>query len=381
MWKTYNLLCAFKRCQYVSAYWNSQKVERLRQLGPRKGKYFVMKINVSTFGELNGEAVKAFTLSNANGMSVTLLNYGGIIKEINFPNAEGDLISCVQTFETLQDYIDDPSYRGAIVGRYANRIGHGTFTLNGTQYTLDKNGSEHNLHGGLQGFHKKLWHASTQELADSASVSFTLTSPDGEGGFPGNVSVEACYTLNNDNELSLVMTATTDKETPLSFTQHAYFTLSNETKVGNTLLHIDAESVTDADSSLLPTGELVDVKGTPFDFSSLTEIAQKANQQPSHPLYDRVGGYDHNYVLRRKDANEPQATVKALDTGISMELFTTLPGLQLYTGSLTSDEQLGALCLEPQHFPDAPNKPMFPNCFVKPGETFKSSIRYKFSAQ
>ena len=339
-----------------------------------------MKINVSAFGEVAGEVVNAFTLSNDNGMSVTLLNYGGIIKEIQVPNAEGELVSCVQSYNTLQDYIDDPSYRGAIVGRYANRIGHGTFTLNGVQYALDKNGGEHNLHGGLAGFHKKVWAAKTQESDDKVSVTFTLTSPDGEGGFPGTVNVEACYSLNQDNELCLVITANTDHETPLSFTQHAYFTLSNDAKVGNTLLHIDADKVTDADTTLLPTGDLVDVANTPFDFTTLTAIKQRAEQINSHPLFDRVGGYDHNYVLRNAPEHSPQAIVKALDTGITMALFTNLPGLQFYTGGLKSDDQLGALCLEPQHFPDAPNKPEFPNCFVKPGETFTASMRYKFSA-
>ena len=340
-----------------------------------------MKINVSTFGEVAGNAVNAFTLTNNNAMTVTLLNYGGIIKEIHFPNAKGELISCVQTFDTLQGYIDDPSYRGAIVGRFANRIGHGTFTLNDKQYRLDKNGGDHNLHGGLAGFHKKVWEAKTQESSDSASVTFSLTSYDGEGGFPGNITVEACYTLNQDNELSLVITATTDKETPLSFTQHAYFTLSNEEKVGNTLLQIDAKKVTDADSTLLPTGDLLDVGNTPFDFTTLTAIKQRAEQTGSHPLFDNVGGFDHNYVLQTVSENTPQAVVKALDTGLTMELFTSLPGLQFYTGSLTNDDQLGALCLEPQHFPDAPNKPSFPNCFVKPHEKYKETIRYKFSAE
>lgn len=340
-----------------------------------------MKINVSTFGEVSGKAVNAFTLSNDNGMSVTLLNYGGIIKELYFPNAKGELISCVQTFDTLQGYIGDASYRGAIVGRYANRIGHGTFTLNGQQYTLDKNGGEHNLHGGHSGFHKKLWQASTQESSETASVTFTLSSHDGEGGFPGNISVEACYTLNQQNELTLVIKATTDKETPLSFTQHAYFTLSNDEKVGSTLLHIDAKKVTDADSTLLPTGDLVDVADTPFDFTSFSAIKERAEQANSHPLFERVGGYDHNYVLQPAHENSPQATVKAPDTGLTMELFTSLPGLQFYTGSLKDSIQLGALCLEPQHFPDAPNKPSFPNCFVKPGETYEETIRYKFSAE
>ena len=338
-----------------------------------------MKINVSVFGEVDGKDVCAYTLNNTNGMSVTLLNYGGIIKEINVTNTQGRVVSCVQTFDTLQEYIDDPSYRGAIVGRYANRIGKGTFTLNGEQYQLDKNGGEHNLHGGLAGFHKKVWQANVQELSDSASVIFNLTSPDGEGGFPGNVEVYATYTLNNDNELSLELSATTDKETPLSFTQHAYFTLSEDAKVGKTLLYIDAETVTDADDTLLPTGKLVEVRDTPFDFLTSTAIAKRATQHQSHPLFDMVGGYDHNYVLRAPGGEEPQATVNAVDTRIAMSLHTTLPGLQFYTGNLQNDDQLGALCLEPQHFPDAPNKPEFPNCFVKPNETFKASIKYTFS--
>ena len=339
-----------------------------------------MKINVSTFGEIAGKTVQAFTLTNNNAMSVTLLNYGGIIKEIHFPNAKDELISCVQTFDTLQGYIEDPSYRGAIVGRFANRIGHGAFTLNGKQYTLDKNGGDHNLHGGLAGFHKKVWEAKTLESSDSVSVIFTSTSHDGEGGFPGNIIVEACYTLSQDNELSLNITATTDKETPLSFTQHAYFTLSNEEQVGNTLIKIDAKKVTDADSSLLPTGDLVDVGNTPFDFTSLTAIKQRVEQTNSHPLFDSVGGFDHNYVLQNTSDDNPQAVVKAVDTGVTMELFTSLPGLQFYTGSLKERDQLGALCLEPQHFPDAPNKPLFPNCFVKPNEKYQEIIRYRFSA-
>lgn len=340
-----------------------------------------MKVDVSAFGEIDGATVYQYVLNNNNGMKVALLNYGGIIKEIVLLDKHGNQKHCVQTFNTLQEYINDESYRGAIVGRYANRIGHGKFSLDGQLYQLDKNGGEHNLHGGLAGFHKKVWHGQYSESEDSVSVTFTLNSPDGEGGFPGNVSVAAHYTLNNDNELSLHITANTDKATPMSFTQHAYFTLGNEKTIGNTLLYIDADQVTDADETLLPTGELVSVEGTEFDFRELSVIKEKAASSPASALYKMVGGYDHNYVLNTSAENAMQALVKAEDTGISMVLSTNLPGLQFYTGSLSSPEQLGALCLEPQQFPDAPNKAQFPNCIVQPGETLHANFRYQFSVQ
>lgn len=340
-----------------------------------------MKIDVSAFGEVQGKPVHKYALHNANGMQVVLLNYGGIIKEISLLDKHGERKHCVQTFETLKQYIDDASYRGAIVGRYANRIGQGKFTLDGVEYQLDKNGGEHNLHGGLDGFHKKVWQASYSKSDESVSVTFTLVSPDGEGGFPGNVSVSARYTLDNENQLSLHINATTDKATPLSFTQHAYFTLSNANTVGSTQLQIDADEVTDADTSLLPTGALVPVEDTPFDFRDLTAIATRSEGDLSSELYNRVGGYDHNFVLRVPERNRPQAVVKAHDSGVTMSLFTNLPGLQFYTGSLSEEKQMGALCLEPQHFPDAPNKAHFPNCIVQPNEAFHASFRYAFNVE
>ena len=338
-----------------------------------------MNIEISKFGEIDGVLVKEFTLTNANDMQVKLLNYGGIIKDIILTDNVGKRKHCVQSFDSLDEYIDDPSYRGAIVGRYANRIGNAEFWLEGKHYVLDKNGGEHNLHGGLAGFHKKVWEASVDKTDEQISVLLTLSSPDGEGGFPGNVEVKACYTLTNDDILSLEITATSDKATPLSFTQHAYFTLSNDKHVGSTLLQIDADKVTDADTTLLPTGTFIDVADTAFDFRRLTKIHERATSQDPIPLFQMVGGYDHNYVLRNAEQDAPQARVKALDTGINMALYTSLPGLQFYTGSLQTEQQLGALCLEPQHFPDAPNKPHFPSSIVYPGQVVQMSMRYEFS--
>lgn len=338
-----------------------------------------MRVVESEFGKFEGKPVSQFLLANDNGMEVRLLNFGGIIHSIQVPDKSGAPHACVQTFDTLQHYIDDASYRGAIVGRYANRIGQATFSLNGVDYQLDKNGGEHNLHGGLSGFHKKLWNAKVISTSTSASVHFSLHSADGEGGFPGNVHVDAVYTLNQDNELSLQFNATTDKATPLSLTQHAYFTLSREANVANTQVCIAANQVTDADATLLPTGEMVAVANTPFDFTSLTAIAQQ--QQKSHPLFESVGGYDHNYVLNHRHSKDAQAVVHAEDTGLTMKLFTNLPGIQFYTGNLRSSEQLGALCLEPQYFPDSPNQAHFPSCIITPQQPFDAFIRYQFSAE
>lgn len=336
-----------------------------------------MKVVESDFGTIDGKVVTQFLLRNDKGMEVRLLNYGGIIHDIKVPDNNAELHGCVQSLDSLQHYINDEGYHGAIVGRYANRIGQGAFTLNGIEYQLEKNGGEHNLHGGLSGFHKKMWQAKTSATAHTASVHFSLLSVDGESGFPGNVRVEAVYTLNQDNELSLRLNATTDKATPISLTQHAYFTLSREASVVNTQVKINAREVTDADATLLPTGKFVEVAATPFDFTALTPIASQLDK--THPLFDMVGGYDHNYVLRDSQDSEEQAQVYAEDTGISMKVFTNLPGIQFYTGNLRTSQQLGALCLEPQYFPDSPNQPHFPCCIITPDTPFNAYIKYQFN--
>ena len=335
-----------------------------------------MKVQSTEFGVYQGKVVNAFTLINDNGMKVTLLSLGGIIHDIQVPDRAGQLHACVQSLPDLHAYIDDPSYKGAIVGRFANRIGNATFTLDNAVYKLDKNGGEHNLHGGIAGFHKKVWQSKVCKSDSEASVHFSLSSEDGEGGFPGNVEVTAVYTLSNDNALLLELHATTDKATPLSLTQHAYFTLSKQATVGTTEVQIHSQKIADVDSTLLPTGHYVDVANTPFDFSQQKAIETQSNK--SHPLYELVCGYDHNYVLLPSVEGQPQAKVASSDTGICMSLYTDLPGLQFYTGSLQSTSQLGALCLEPQYFPDSPNRPEFPDCIATPEAPYKAYIRYTF---
>lgn len=336
-----------------------------------------MNIEATEFGEIQGNSVTQYTLSNENGMQVKILTYGGIIHELTIPDRQGKRHSCVQSCGSLAQYIEDESYRGAIVGRYANRIGHAQFSLNDTVYNLDKNGGEHNLHGGLSGFHKQIWQARTEQTADVVSLHLTHFSPDGEGGFPGNVTVHAVYRLDNTNTLQLQFYATTDKATPFSLTQHAYFTLSNGETVHTTQVQIDAEQITEVDNTLLPTGKLISVANTPFDFTSLTAIGDKS--QTGHPLFNLVGGYDHNFVLAKPTDDKPQAQVYAQDTGINMALYTSLPGIQFYTGNIQGDAQLGSLCLEPQHFPDAPNQPNFPNCIIDENNPYRAEIRYQFN--
>ena len=336
-----------------------------------------MNIEAAEFGVIKEQSVTQYTLCNANGMDVKILTYGGIIHELTFPDRHGNKHSCVQSCRSLSDYVNDESYRGAIVGRFANRIGHGQFKLNETLYKLDKNGGEHNLHGGLSGFNKKIWQARTEQNDDEVTLHLEHFSPDGEGGFPGNVNVHAVYSLDNSNTLKLKFYATTDKATPLSLTQHAYFTLSNAATVHSTQLQIDANQVNEVDDTLLPTGNFQNVNATPFDFTALTTIDERC--RIDHPLYAMVGGYDHNFVLNQSNLNQPQAQVYAQDTGIKMALFTSMPGIQFYTGSLQGDSQLGALCLEPQHFPDAPNQPNFPNCIIDEEHPYQAEIHYQFS--
>ncbi len=340
-----------------------------------------MRVDVSEFGQVESNTVEVFTLQNSQGMQVEILTYGGIIHRIAMPDGKGNIHDCVQSYSDINGYVEDPSYRGAIVGRFANRIGHGTFALNGIRYELDQNGGDHNLHGGLAGFHKKLWKGTAIQSDTAVGVELTLTSEDGEGGFPGNLEITAIYTLSDSNTLTLTMQAKTDAPTPISMTQHAYFTLSKSDSVESTSLFINASQITEADATLLPTGKLVDVANTPFDFTTSTVIGERSQGtgRGAMPLYDMVGGYDHNYVLNQDDTNTPQAVVYASDTGIEMELHTNLPGIQFYTGSLNSSPQLGALCLEPQHYPDAPNRPEFPNCIATPDKPFEAVISYQFA--
>jgi aldose 1-epimerase len=345
------------------------------------------------FGQLpDGTAVEAFTFTNASGMSVTAITYGGIITSLKVPDKAGQLADVVLGYDSLQGYLDKSPFFGCIVGRYGNRIGKGTFTLDGKTYTLPINNGENHLHGGPQGFDKKVWKAEPFEHGDLVGVVFTHTSPDGDMGYPGTLAMKVTYTLTSDNTLRFDYEATTDKATPVNLTQHTYFNLAGAGS-GDILKHeieIKADRYTPVDAGLIPTGQLATVEGTPFDFRKATAIGARIDAD--HPQIKAGGGYDHNMVFTRAAAGlEPVVTVHEPTTGRTMTVATTQPGVQFYTGNFLDGTITGkggkvypkrsGLCLETQHFPDSPNKPEFPTTILKPGETYRESTAYTFGVR
>ncbi len=342
-------------------------------------------ITEKPFGVFENEAVTQYTITNANGMRVSIINYGGTVTNIITPDKDKQMADIVLGFDSLSGYLQKTNpYFGCIVGRYGNRIAKGKFTLDGKTYQLTLNNNGNTLHGGLRGLDKVIWQAS-KPVGDSSLV-LTCTSKDGDQGFPGNLKVEVVYTVSSDNALQINYSATTDKPTPINLTNHSYFNLSGgkEPTVLNHEIVINANKYTAVDTLLIPTGQLPDVKGTPMDFTSAKAIGKQ--------LASVKGGYDHNWVLD-KTANELAKAATAYDaaSGRFMEVFTTEPGLQFYTGNFLDAtlqgknnsvyEQHAAFCMETQHFPDGPNQPAFPNTILKPGETYKSVTRYKFSVK
>lgn len=338
-------------------------------------------ITQKDWGEFDGKKVSLFTLVNGNGTTITISNYGGTVTSFITPDKNGKRSSIIIGFDSLQPYLQKPPYFGALVGRYANRIGDAKFSLDGEEYTLAANNGKNHLHGGLKGFDKVVWDAS---VADDKVPSLTLKylSKDGEEGYPGKLNVTVQYTLTNDDELKIEYNAETDRATPVNLTNHSYFNLTGD--VNNTILEhtlmLDADNYTPVDSTLIPTGQIKSVKGTPFDFTSAKKIGQD---------FDAVaGGYDHNWVLNKKDSSlQKVAELSDSVSGRSMEVYTTQPGLQFYTGNFldgtftnrdgTPIKQHTALCLETQHFPDSPNKPNFPSTILKPGGKYHSVTIYK----
>ncbi len=333
------------------------------------------------WGEFDGKKISLYTLTNDKGNVVTITNYGGAVTSFVTPDKNGNKSSIIIGFDSLQPYLQNPPYFGALIGRYGNRIGDAKFSLDGKQYTLAANNGKNHLHGGLKGFDKVVWDAS---VADSSTPSLTLKylSKDGEEGYPGNLNVTVQYTLTNDNELKIEYNATTDKATPVNLTNHSYFNLTGD--VSNTILNhtlmIDADHYTPVDTSLIPTGEIKSVKGTPFDFTTAKKIGRDIDQVP--------GGYDHNWVLNKKDSSlQKVAELTDSVSGRTMDVYTTQPGLQFYTGNFLDGTFINrggtplklhtALCLETQHFPDSPNKPNFPTTILQPGERYHSVTMYK----
>lgn len=338
-------------------------------------------ITKADWGEADGKKVYLFTLVNDKGAEVKITNYGGRVTSFVTADKNNNRSNIVVGFDSLQPYLRKPPYFGALIGRYGNRIGDARFSLNGTTYKLAANDGKNHLHGGIKGFDKVIWDAST--VADSIpSLTLKYLSKDGEEGYPGNLNVTVVYTLSNDDELKIEYNAETDKATPVNLTNHSYFNLTGD--VSNTILNhtlmIDADSYTPVDSTLIPTGEIKPVKGTPFDFRSPKKIGRDIGLVK--------GGYDHNWVLNRKDASlQKVAVLSDSITGRSLEVYTTEPGLQFYTGNFLDGKftnrdgkpinQHTALCLETQHFPDAPNKTNFPSTILKPGEKYHSETVYK----
>lgn len=339
-------------------------------------------IKTEEFGTMDdGSTVQLFTLKNTNGMEVSITNYGGIVTSIKVPGQNGNIENVVLGFDDLEQYKSGHPFFGAIIGRYANRIANGRFELNGETYELATNNGENHLHGGVEGFDKKLWDADVNNEENSVTLSYL--SPDGEEGYPGNLDVDVTYTLTDDNELQIDYHATTDKPTIVNLTNHSYFNLSGDPSQGilDHLLTINADRYTPVDEGLIPTGELRPVEGTPFDFTEPETVGARIDSIPP--------GYDHNYVLNNPNSGIRRiATLEHEESGRIMEVYTDQPGVQLYTGnfldgSLTDRqgnpiEQYAALCLETQTFPDSPNKPDFPSPVLNPGEAYETTTIYQF---
>lgn len=335
------------------------------------------------WGQTDGKEVFLYTLTNAKGNYVKISNYGGTVTSWNVPDKNGNKNSIVLGFDSLAGYLQKPPYFGALVGRYGNRIGGAQFTLDGTTYKLAANNGKNSLHGGLKGFDKQVWDG---VISSDTVPTLTLnyTSKDGEEGFPGNLKVTVQYTLTDEDELKIEYTAQTDKATPINLTNHSYFNLTGD--VSNTILNhtlnIKADNYTPVDTSLITTGEIKAVKGTPFDFTTPEKIGARIAQV--------AGGYDHNFVLNNSNGTLQQAAVLSDSlSGRTLEVFTTEPGLQFYTGNFLDGRftnhdgkvisQHAALCMETQHFPDSPNKPKFPSVILKPGATYHTVTVYKLS--
>ena len=345
------------------------------------------------FGKADGKAVELFTLKNSKGMEAHIMTYGGILMSLKVPDRNGNLGDVVLGHDDLESYVSNNApYLGALIGRYGNRIGGATFSLDGKTYTLPKNDNKLNtLHGGIKGFDKLVWSGKKVSSPDGPSIELTLVSEDGDEGFPGKLTVKAVYTVTEDNALRIEFSATTDKPTVVNLTHHSYWNLAGKGDILGNTVYINADKFTPTDANLIPTGELKDVTGTPFDFRTPTLVGARINADDEQ--IKRARGYDHNWVVNKPKAGELSlmARVSEPTSGRIMEVWSTEPATQFYTGNFLDGTITGkggwayqkrnALCFEPQHYPDSPNHPDFPSTTLKPGDTYKNTIEYKFSAQ
>jgi aldose 1-epimerase len=337
---------------------------------------------------IDGKQTQLFVIKNKNGAEAAITNYGGCLESLLVPDKNGKLTDVVLGFSDLEGIQKAQSnYYGAIIGRYGNRIADGKFTLEGMEYNLYKNNGPNTLHGGKKGFNAVVWEA---KQTDIATLELSYASKDMEEGFPGNLKVKVVYTLTDDNALKVSYEATTDKTTVVNLTNHAYFNLNGQGSgtILEHLVQIDADSYTPVDGTLIPTGKLEKVAGTPFDFTKATAIAARIDKTDNVQIKDGRG-YDHNFVLNKHDISTPIATVTADKSGIKMEVFTEEPAMQFYTGNFMlgtntikgggKDKYRTAFAMETQHYPDSPNQPAFPSTVLKPGEVYKTQTIYKFS--
>lgn len=354
-------------------------------------KYTSTSLPSEPFGTTpEGTPVELFTLRNVSGVEAKISNYGGIVVSLKVPDRSGHYADVVLGYDKLAGYLKETPYFGCLVGRYGNRIARGRFTLEGTTYTLATNNYPNALHGGLKGFDKVVWKASAHTTKEGPALELTYVSKDGEEGYPGNLTVKAVYTLTRDNALRLDYTATTDKPTVLNLTQHSYFNLAGKGDILGHVVEMPADRFTPVDSTLIPTGELKSVEGTPFDFRKPTAIGARIGQEDEQLKFG--GGYDHNWVFPKSSGHLSRlAKVTEPTSGRVLEVLSTEPGLQFYTGNFLDGKITGkggwnykyrnGFCMEPQHFPDSPNQPNFPSTVLRPGQTFHSTIIYKFSTE
>jgi len=344
-----------------------------------------MTIEKKDFGQLSdGQKVDLYILKNQGGMKAAITNYGAILVSLKVPDKNSECADITLGYDDLEGYLEETPYFGATVGRYANRIKGAVFTLNGKEYPLAKNDNNNHLHGGIKGFDKRVWNAEPFEKEDSAGITFRYLSPDWEEGYPGNLSCTVTYTLTKNNELRIDYEAETDKATPVNLTHHSYFNLKAQGN-GDILGHelfLNADKYTPVDKELIPTGEILPVKGTPLDFTEPEAIGERIEQVP--------GGYDHNFVLKgEQGALRLAARVFEPESGRVMEIHTTEPGIQFYSGNFLDGTIKGksgkiyekhyGFCLEPQHFPDSPNHPEFPSTILEPGDKYSTTTVFRFS--
>ena len=353
-------------------------------------------VKVQPFGAIaSGEKTDLYVLTNSRGMTVAITTYGATVQSIKVPDRAGKFADVVLGFDTPKEYEDGTAHIGGTIGRYANRIAHGTFTLAGKTYTLPKNNGENTLHGGVLGFDKRIWAAKEVASKEGVAVEFTYASADGEEGFPGTMTLTVTFTLlKAKNELRIDYSASTDKQTVVNLTNHSYFNLAGQGNgdILSQTVQLNATKFTPVDSGLIPTGELRDVKGTPFDFRRSTAIGERINESDEQLKLGR--GYDHNWVLDRKtgfSGIELAALARDPKSGRVLEVLTTEPGIQLYTGNFLDGtahgkggrvyEQRYAFCLETQHFPDSPNHAGFPSTTLFPSKPFHSTTILRFSVK